>query len=278
MAYIETDGVRLYFEEAGQGPAIVFLHEFAAELQSWWSQVEYLKEDYRCIAFNARGYPPSDVPTTAGDYGEDRSVSDLVSIIDALALDTAYLVGTSMGASVALHAALRHPLKIRGLVLASIGSGSEVQRREAYVERMKSVAEILATRGVAEFASHIANGDSRAPMRRKKPDEWKAATERLAGLSAMGLIHTLEQIQLRRSSLLEYEQELRRLSVPTLLVAGDQDAAVMNTMQFLRRSIPGAGLKVYPWSGHTLNMEECDSFNLDVKSFFDAIESQEGKK
>jgi pimeloyl-ACP methyl ester carboxylesterase len=64
--------------------------------------------------------------------------------------------------------------------------------------------------------------------------------------------------------------------VPTLLIAGDQDSAVMSAMQFLRRSIPGAGLKVYPWSGHTVNMEECDSFNLDVRNFFDDIGSQQG--
>ena len=63
MPHLATDdGVRLFFEEAGSGVPIVFVHEFAGDSRSWQSQIRHFSPGYRCIAFNARGYPPSDVP------------------------------------------------------------------------------------------------------------------------------------------------------------------------------------------------------------------------
>ena len=62
MPYANSNGVRLYYEQAGRGTPLVFVHEFADDLYSWEAQLRYFSRRYRCIAFNARGYPPSDVP------------------------------------------------------------------------------------------------------------------------------------------------------------------------------------------------------------------------
>ena len=62
MPYADSGGVRLYYEEVGKGTPIVFVHEFADDLRSWEPQMRYFSRRYRCIAYNARGYPPSDVP------------------------------------------------------------------------------------------------------------------------------------------------------------------------------------------------------------------------
>ena len=69
MAFAETDdGVTLYYEETGHGYPVVFVHEFAGDCRSWEPQLRYFSRRYRCVAFNARGFPPSDVPEDAAKY------------------------------------------------------------------------------------------------------------------------------------------------------------------------------------------------------------------
>ena len=73
MPYIKSKGVKLYFEETGKGYPIVFVHEFGSDLREWEQQVRYFSREYRCITFNARGYPPSDVPKNFNDNILSRS-------------------------------------------------------------------------------------------------------------------------------------------------------------------------------------------------------------
>jgi pimeloyl-ACP methyl ester carboxylesterase len=68
MPYVEATGARLYFEESGCGYPIIFIHEFASDIRGWETQLRHFSRDYRCIAYNARGYPPSDVPEDASLY------------------------------------------------------------------------------------------------------------------------------------------------------------------------------------------------------------------
>lgn len=267
MGFISSGGVNLYFEDDGAGPPILFLHEFAAELHSWRCQVENLRNNYRCITFNARGYPPSDVPGLPDEYGEEHSVSDALRVLDALGIESAHLVGASMGAAVALHVARQHPGRVKSLVLISIGSGSSEAQRPRYLQRMKALGELLGREGVPALAARISEGEARQQLKRKRPDAWAEATQRLAQLSGAGLINTLNQVQLRRPPLSAFDESLRCMRTPTLLVAGDQDTEVIGATLHLRSTIPGAGLRVYPWSGHTLNIEEHESLNSDLQAF-----------
>src|SRR5512147_429173 len=72
-----TDNVKLHVEEAGEGTPIVFVHEFAGDQRSWEPQVRYFSRRYRCITFNARGYPPSDVPDDPAKYSQARAADDI---------------------------------------------------------------------------------------------------------------------------------------------------------------------------------------------------------
>src|SRR5262249_29216887 len=85
MPHLTTDdGVKLYYEEVGAGIPIVFVHEFAGDVRSWEPQLRYFGRRYRCIAYNARGYPPSDVPGTVDKYSQDRARDDIRAVLDAL--------------------------------------------------------------------------------------------------------------------------------------------------------------------------------------------------
>src|SRR6267142_992573 len=79
------DGVRLYYEETGVGTAVVFVHEFAGDHRSWEPQLRHFSRRYRCIAYNARGYPPSDVPQEVERYSQARARDDIRCVLDALA-------------------------------------------------------------------------------------------------------------------------------------------------------------------------------------------------
>ena len=85
MPHLTTDdGVKLYYEEVGGGVPLIFVHEFAGDCRSWESQMRYFGRRYRCIAYNARGYPPSDVPEDAKRYSQDRARDDIRSVLDGL--------------------------------------------------------------------------------------------------------------------------------------------------------------------------------------------------
>ena len=102
------DGVSLYYEEAGSGTPIVFVHEFAGDHRSWEPQLRHFARTHRCIAYNARGYPPSDVPEGAERYQQARQRDDITAVLDALDIGQAHVVGCSMGAFAALHFGLQH--------------------------------------------------------------------------------------------------------------------------------------------------------------------------
>src|SRR3954468_3262394 len=96
MPYISAaDGVRLYYEEAGSGTPIVFVHEFSGDLRSWEPQMQHFSRRYRCIAFNARGYPPSDVPARVSSYSYRIAVDDVGTVMRHLKVPKAHIMGCS---------------------------------------------------------------------------------------------------------------------------------------------------------------------------------------
>jgi len=90
MPFAKTDdGVKLYYEETGDGAPIVFVHEFAADHRSWEMQMRHFGQRYRCITFSARGYPPSDVPEKPESYSQNRATDDILAVMDHLKIDKA---------------------------------------------------------------------------------------------------------------------------------------------------------------------------------------------
>ena len=82
-----SDGVNLNYHEAGSGTPVIFVHEFAGDARSWEPQIRHFSRAYRCIAFNARGYPPSDVPTDGAMYSQDHARDDILAVLDGLNID-----------------------------------------------------------------------------------------------------------------------------------------------------------------------------------------------
>ena len=124
MPYATTpDNVKLYYEEVGQGTPILFVHEFAGDHRSWERQLREFGKRYRCIAYNARGYRPSDVPVDSKAYSYMHVMRDAVAMLDHLKIDKAHLIGLSMGGYTALQVALNYPLSVARVLAGARGCG-----------------------------------------------------------------------------------------------------------------------------------------------------------
>ena len=267
------DGVRLAFEETGSGTPVVFVHEFAGDLRSWEPQVRYLSRRYRCITWNARGFPPSDVPDDTGAYSQDRARDDVLAVLDALDIERAHVVGLSMGGFATLHFGLAHPGRARSLVVAGVGYGAEPDQRERFRSEADVTARVLRTEGMAAWAAAYSLGPTRVQFQNKDPRGWGEFADMLAEHSAAGSAHTQQGVQKERPSVFDLADGMRKLTVPTLVVTGDEDWPCLVPSVFMKRTIPGAGLLVVPNTGHTVNLEEPAAFNAALADFFAQVDA-----
>lgn len=267
------DGTSLAFEDTGSGTPVVFVHEFAGDLRSWEPQVRYLSRRYRCITYNARGFPPSGVPDDTRAYSQDRARDDVLAVLDGLDIERAHIVGLSMGGFATLHFGLACPERARSLVVAGVGYGAEPEQRDRFRSEADFTTRFLRTRGMAAFADAYSLGPTRVQFRNKDPRGWQEFANLLAEHSATGSAHTQQGVQKERPSLFDLADRMQELTVPTLIVTGDEDWPCLAPSVFMKRTIPSAGLLVVPNTGHTINLEEPAAFNTALADFFAQVDA-----
>jgi len=267
------DGVRLYFEEAGAGTPVVFVHEYAGDLRSWEPQLRHFGQRYRAVAFNARGYPPSDVPQEVSRYAQARAADDIGAVLDHLGLDRAHVVGLSMGGFATLHFGFRHPARARSLTVAGCGYGAEPDQRARFRAEAEAVADFIRNNGVAAFAEKYAYGPTRVQFENKDRRGFAEFKRMLAEHDATGAINTQLGVQRERPSLYDLVDEMRRLSVPTLVLTGDEDWPCLTPAILMKREIASAALAVMPNCGHGINTESPDEFNRIVSTFLAQVDA-----
>ena len=274
MPYVTTDdAVRLYYEEVGAGDPVVFVHEFAGDWRSYETQLRFFSRRYRCIAFNARGYPPSDVPEDWQRYSQERARDDILSVLDGLKLPKAHIVGISMGGFATLHFGLQYPDRAASLVVAGCGYGAAPDKRQQFQEETARTAAQIADKGMAEVAKTYGAGPTRVQYLNKDPRGYAEFMQQLSEHSTLGAANTMRGVQGRRPSLWELVDRMKRLDVPTLVATGDEDEPCLEPSLLMKRAIPTAALSVFPNTGHALNIEEPDLFNRTLADFFHQVES-----
>src|SRR5690242_9166444 len=159
MPHLTTDdGVKLYYEEVGSGIPILFVHEFAGDVRSWEPQLRYFSRSYRCIAYNARGYPPSDVPETLDKYSQDRARDDIKAVLDGLKIDKAHIIGLSMGGFATTHFGFTYGNRARSLVIAGCGYGAEPEKQAQFREETAEAAKRIEELGMAKASQGYGMG------------------------------------------------------------------------------------------------------------------------
>jgi pimeloyl-ACP methyl ester carboxylesterase len=274
MPYLSADdGVKLYYEEAGQGFPIVFVHEFAGDHRSYEPQLRYFARRYRCIAYNARGYPPSDVPDAEQAYSQERARDDIRSVLDALRIDLAHVVGISMGGFATLHFAMAYADRGRSVVVGGCGYGAEPGRRHQFQAEVEAAATRFETLDMQSAADSYALGATRVQLQNKDRRGWEEFRRMLSEHSARGSTLTLRGVQKRRPSLFDLVEQMGRIRIPTLIVTGDEDDPCLEASILMKRTIPSAAWVMVPRSGHAVNLEEPALFNQFLEQFFHQVES-----
>ena len=159
------------------------------------------------------------------------------------------------------------------LTLAGIGTGSEPAYIEAFREGTQNNASVFETQGSPEAARLYGQSPNRIPFKIKDPRGFQEFMAALARHDAQGSAHTQRGFQGGRPSLYAFEDRLRRLTLPVLVIVGDEDDACIQPSLFLKQNIPASGLAMFPKTGHVLNLEEPALFNETLERFLALVEA-----
>ena len=274
MPYTQTDdGVRLYYEETGSGTPMIFVHEYAGDHRAWEPQMRYFGQRYRAITYAARGYPPSDVPDDVAKYSQYRAADDIAAVLDHLKIDKAHIVGLSMGGFATLHFGFRHPDRARSLTVAGCGYGAEAGERDKFRAEVQIIAKFIDDNPIEVFAEQYAYGPTRVQFENKNPRGFAEFKRQLAEHSKIGARNTQLGVQGERPSLYELVDDMQKLTVPTLVLTGDEDWPCLQPALLMKRNIPSAALSIMPNCGHTINIEDPDQFNQLVAAFATQVDA-----
>jgi pimeloyl-ACP methyl ester carboxylesterase len=274
MPTIRTDdGVDLYYEEAGSGIPMVFVHEFAGDYRSWEPQMRFFSRRYRCITYSARGYTPSAVPEDPKAYSQDRATDDIAAVIKGLGLGKAHIVGLSMGAFATLHFGLRYAELARSLTAAGVGYGAAPGKREQFRAEVEATANRMREEGMEKMGAIYARGPTRLVFEEKDPRGYAEFRAQLMEHSTTGSVNTMMGVQRERPALGDLEDQFRKMTVPTFVIAGDEDDPTLEPALFLKRTISTSALLVMPKCGHTMNLEDPDAFNRAVLDFVTQVDA-----
>lgn len=274
MSWATTkDNVRLHYEEAGQGTPIVFVHEFAGDWRAWEPQMRYFSRRHRCITYSARGYTPSDVPKDVSAYSQDNAVQDILAVMDAAKIERAHIVGLSMGGFATLHFGLTAPERALSLTVAGAGYAAEKSTQEQMRAKSRATADQFEKMGAKALAPTYALGATRVQLQNKSPRGWQEFATQLGEHDSLGAANTMRGVQASRPSIYDFETQLKNMHVPTLVINGDEDDQCIAPGIFLKKTIPACGLLMLPKTGHTINLEEPDWFNLFVADFIATVEA-----
>ncbi|MEA2898891.1 MAG: hypothetical protein QOJ84_4506 [Bradyrhizobium sp.] len=276
MPYATTsDHAQLYFEEAGCGTPILFVHEFAADYASWEPQMRYFSRSHRCVTYSARGYIPSHIPEQADDYSYKHFRDDAIAMLDFLKIKAAHLVGLSMGAYSALQVGIHAPNRALSLTLAGVGSGFEAARLQGFRDQAMAHAEEF-EKGDPDVVARVSGmSPGRIPFLIKDPRGFKEFYDALAKHDAQGSAHTQRGFQGGRPPLYEFEDGIRQVSLPTLIIVGDEDDSCVEASLYLKKHIATSGLAMFPKTGHVLNLEEPALFNETLQRFL--VQAEAGR-
>lgn len=264
MPYATLDGAAIAYTEAGDGEPLVFCHEFAGSMESWETQIGYFSRRYRTVAYNAKGYPPSEAPADWTAYTYDRQVRVLRELLDHLGIERAHVCGLSMGAYTAVQFGLAHPERCLSVAAAGIGTGSADP--ELFLRESEERAALLEAQGMRGMEAYL-SGSTRIRFAEKDPAGWRRFADLFLAHSAQGSANTLRGFQGRRPGIYTFEEALRGMTLPLLVLCGDEDDPCIEPSLFLRRVVPRSGLVMLPQTGHACNLEEPSAFNAALAEF-----------
>ena len=251
MAYLDRDGVQIYYEIHGSGPALLLTHGYSATSQMWRPQIEALTADHTLILWDMRGHGRSDSPADDSLYSEALTVADMAALLDHLGFETAIVGGLSLGGYMSLAFYLDHPEKVKALLIIDTGPGFKKDAaREAWNRTAHDRAEAIERDGAGALEGRSAE---------QATSEHKDLTGLVRAARGMLTQHTPRVIE-----------SLPRIAVPAVVVVGADDEPFLAATDYMAAKIPGASKVVIPHAGHASNIDQPEIFNEAIAAFLAA--------
>jgi len=251
MPYLNRDGVQIYYEERGSGPAVLLSHGYSASARMWRGQMDAFSDRYHVIACDMRGHDRSDSPDDLARYTHEATVEDMAAILDACNVKRAVIGGLSLGGYMSLAFNLAHPERVIALMLFDTGPGyKRVEPREAWNKMANTRADALEKNGLEQGTGGA---------------ETRVAQHRSAHGLALAARGMLAQ---KDGSVIESFPAIR---VPTLVLVGENDQAFLQATDYMAAKIPGAEKVIIKNAGHASNIDQPAAFNSAVRGFLDRV-------
>lgn len=254
MPVVETAGAKIYYEVQGEGPTIVFAHGAGGNRLSWWQQVPIFQQNYRVICFDHRSFGRS--TCDEGAFHPKHFADDLQTILDAEQIDRAALVCQSLGGWSGLPLALKAPERVASLVLCDTPGGVV---HPQILEAAASVGDRLEREGVKGSAALAPGFEIRQPALAHLYDQISSLNTHV-DMKNLGLLFS-EEARVE-------PDRLEGFSVPTLVIAGDQDLLFPSeALRAVAEMIPGAEFREFKGCGHSVYFEDAEAFNPAIDEF-----------
>lgn len=268
MSNVLANGIRIWYEEQGKGPAMLWAHGLCGTLHEWDETMAFFQKRYRVIAYDARGHGHSEIPDSPEAYSQDIMVQDMRGMMDALDIPQAIVGGHSMGANVALNFALQYPTRCLGLITVGIGSGST--NRQWYQDWHDKLASLAEERGTAAFLGEMKNLPAwRSAL--ENPKIGERVRQEVLNNSPKAIAYTIRGVQKKRPTIFQLGSRLENLNVETLIVLSEFDTLVIECSRFMAQCMPRATLELIPAKSHWVHLESPQIFLEVVERFLSKL-------
>ncbi len=251
MAYLDRDGVQIYYEVHGTGPAVLLSHGYSATSAMWTGQVEALSTTHTLIVWDMRGHGNSDSPADPALYSEAATTADMAALLDAVGVRSAVIGGLSLGGYMSLSFHVAYPQRVDALMLFDTGPGYRSDNGRAGWNRIAAQrAKELETKGLAALST---SGEVSVSRHR----------------SAQGLAHAARGMLAQTDG--RVMASLPEIRVPTLVLVGALDEPFIAATDYMAAKIPGARRVVIEGAGHASNIDKPREFNAAVVQFLESL-------
>jgi pimeloyl-ACP methyl ester carboxylesterase len=262
---IEVNGIKIDYRDEGEGLPVIFVHAFPLNQTMWDDQVDALKQTCRAITLDLRGFGRSGFASSP--HSIEQMASDVRGLMKALEIDSAVLVGLSMGGYISLAFYRNYPECVRALVLADTRATSDTP--EARDRRIKSAekAEREGSTAIADDVVPMLLGRSTLSTR---SDLIERTRELIEANSPVGIAAAQRAMASRRDS----TDLLAGMSTPVLVIVGSEDSLTPPAdAETMHRAIRGSHLRVIEGAGHLSNLEQPRAFNSALSEFIQSLEA-----
>ncbi|MCZ8215643.1 MAG: alpha/beta hydrolase [Cyclobacteriaceae bacterium] len=262
---IDDISISYYDEGSPSSPVLLFIHGFPFSKAIWESEIELLKDNFRIIAYDVRGFGQSDAGTLS--FSIQQFANDLLLFISALQLDKIILCGHSMGGYIALLAITQDPDRFNGLILCNTQCVED--SAETKIKRADTVLAVQAN-GLKKYAADSIDKLFSKTALVEYPKAVTFVEEIILNTPLETITHTLQALANRSETC----SLLHTITVPVLIIVGaDDQLTPIEASQKMQALIPQSDLKILEGVGHITNLEAPEEFLHSLRFFLASLKT-----